>query len=83
MSQQLKFRVVEARQRDVGRKVARITEYAMNKLNIENGDYIEVIGPNGSALLQALIGDGLSDNEIRIDGYVRRSVGVGIGMKLL
>jgi transitional endoplasmic reticulum ATPase len=83
MSQQLKFRVVEARQRDVGRKVARITEYAMNKLNIENGDYIEVIGPNGSALLQALIGDGLSDNEIRIDGYVRRSVGVGIGDEVI
>jgi len=83
MSQQLKFRVVEARQRDVGRKVARITEYAMNKLNIEIGDYIEVIGPNGSALLQALIGDGLSDNEIRIDGYVRRSVGVGIGDEVI
>ncbi|WP_338600933.1 CDC48 family AAA ATPase [Sulfolobus tengchongensis] len=79
MSQQLKFRVVEARQRDVGRKVARITDYAMSKLGIENGDYIEITGPSGSALAQALIGDGIGDNEIRIDGYIRRSIGVGIG----
>ncbi|TRM86514.1 AAA family ATPase, partial [Sulfolobus sp. E3] len=79
MSQQLKLKVTEARQRDVGRKVARVSEYTMKKLNIENGDYIEIVGPNGSALAQALIGDGIYENEIRIDGYIRKSVGVGIG----
>ncbi len=79
MSQQLKLRVVEARQRDVGRKVARITDYTMSRLGIENGDYVEITGPSGSSLAQALIGDGIADNEIRIDGYIRKSIGVGIG----
>ncbi|MEM3911879.1 MAG: CDC48 family AAA ATPase, partial [Saccharolobus sp.] len=79
MSQQLKFRVVEARQRDVGRKIARLNDYAMSKLDIENGDYIEITGPNGTAVAQALIGDSIGDNEIRIDGYIRKSIGVGIG----
>jgi len=71
MSQQLKLRVVEARQRDVGRKVARITDYTMSRLGIENGDYVEITGPSGSSLAQALIGDGIADSEIRIDGYIR------------
>jgi len=79
MSQQLKLRVVEARQRDVGRKVARITDYTMSRLGIENGDYVEITGPSGSSLAQALIGDGIADSEIRIDGYIRKSIGVGIG----
>ncbi|PVU78732.1 AAA family ATPase [Sulfolobus islandicus] len=79
MSQQLKLRVVEARQRDVGRKVARITDYTMSRLGIENGDYVEINEPSGSSLAQALIGDGIADSEIRIDGYIRKSIGVGIG----
>jgi len=73
------LRVVEARQRDVGRKVARITDYTMSRLGIENGDYVEITGPSGSSLAQALIGDGIADSEIRIDGYIRKSIGVGIG----
>jgi len=79
MSQQLKLESGRARQRDVGRKVARITDYTMSRLGIENGDYVEITGPSGSSLAQALIGDGIADSEIRIDGYIRKSIGVGIG----
>ncbi|WP_147127843.1 CDC48 family AAA ATPase [Sulfolobus acidocaldarius] len=80
MSQSIKFRVTEARQRDVGKKVARISETSMRKLNVEAGDYIEIIGQDGnSALAQVMPAYDISDDEIRIDGYIRKSIKVGIG----
>jgi transitional endoplasmic reticulum ATPase len=79
MSSIVKLRVLEAKQKDVGRKIARMTEHTMRRLGIETGDYIEVTGPNGNALLQAMPAYDMSDGEIRVDGYVRKSIGVSIG----
>ncbi|MEM4075396.1 MAG: CDC48 family AAA ATPase [Metallosphaera sp.] len=79
MSSNLKLRVLEARQKDVGRKIARMTESSMRKLGIETGDYIELTGPSGTALLQSMPAYDLSDGEIRVDGYVRKTIGVSIG----
>ncbi|MBB5253054.1 CDC48 family AAA ATPase [Sulfurisphaera ohwakuensis] len=79
MSQEVSLRVSEARQRDVGKKIARLSDYTMRRLGIETGDYIEIIGPNGSALAQAMPSYDISDDEIKIDGYIRKSIGVGIG----
>ncbi|NON62776.1 AAA family ATPase, partial [Acidianus sp. RZ1] len=79
MSQNIKLRVSEARQRDIGRKIARLSEDTMNRLGISTGDYIEIIGPSGSSLVQAMPLYDIQNNEIRIDGYVRKTIGVGIG----
>jgi transitional endoplasmic reticulum ATPase len=73
------FRIVEARQKDVGRKTGRITEYAMKKLKVETGDYLELRGSKGVTVVQAMPAYDISDNEIRLDGYVRRLIGVAVG----
>lgn len=79
MSSNLRLRILEARQKDVGRKIARMTEHTMRRLGIETGDYIELTGPSGTALLQAMPAYDISDGEIRVDGYVRKTIGVSIG----
>jgi transitional endoplasmic reticulum ATPase len=79
MSQQIKLRVSEARQRDVGKKIARMSEFSMKKLGVETGDYIEIKSGDRSALAQVMPAYDISDDEIRIDGYIRKSLGVGIG----
>ncbi|QGR18977.1 CDC48 family AAA ATPase [Stygiolobus azoricus] len=84
MSQSLKFKVSEARQRDVGKKIARLSERAMAKLGVQFGDYIEVSGPNATTVMQAFpASDDIDDDEIRIDGYVRKNIGVGIGDEVI
>jgi len=79
MSQQIKLRVSEARQRDVGKKIARMSEFSMKKLGVETGDYVEIKSGDRSALAQVMPAYDISDDEIRIDGYIRKSLGVGIG----
>jgi ankyrin repeat protein/serine/threonine protein kinase len=84
MSQSLKFKVSEAGQRDVGKKIARLSERAMAKLGVQFGDYIEVSGPNATTVMQAFpASDDIDDDEIRIDGYVRKNIGVGIGDEVI
>ncbi|ADV64559.1 CDC48 family AAA ATPase [Desulfurococcus mucosus] len=77
----IKLRVAEARQRDIGRKIARIDRETMAKLGVSLGDFIEVTGPKGSEIVKVWQaypedeGSGL----IRIDGFVRRKIGVSPG----
>ncbi|MCY0874248.1 MAG: AAA family ATPase, partial [Acidianus infernus] len=79
MSTPIKLKVSEARQRDVGRKIARLSENLMTKLKIDAGDYLEIIGPSGSSLVQAMPAYDINDDEIRIDGYIRKAIGASIG----
>ena len=79
MSTPIKLKVSEARQRDVGRKIGRLSENLMLKLKIDAGDYLEIIGPSGSSLVQAMPAYDVSDDEIRIDGYIRKAIGASIG----
>lgn len=51
----IKLRVSEARQRDVGKKIGRLTFNVMNRLGADSGDYIEVTGPGGSSIVQAML----------------------------
>jgi len=78
-SPQVKLRIIEAKQRDVGRKIARITESAMRRLGVEPGDFVEVVGPSGSSLVQIFPGYDQGDEEIRLDGYVRKKIGASVG----
>jgi len=77
----IRLRVEEAKQRDVGRKIARISRDVMSKNNLSVGDYIEIAGRDGSVLAQLWPGYPEDDgrNVIRIDGYIRKAIGVGIG----
>jgi len=77
----VKLRVAEAKQRDVGRKIARIDRETMEKLGVSLGDFIEVIGPRGSDVLK--VWQAYPEDEglglIRIDGTARRNIGVSPG----
>ncbi len=77
-SESIQLRVVEANQRDVGKKRARISERIMNTLNINTGDIIEIIGKRRTAVIVWPIDDEEDDDIIRIDGQTRKNAGVSI-----
>ena len=73
------MRVGEAKQRDVGKRRARIEPEAMEFLKVEAGDMIEIIGKRSScAIVWPADDDTKSPDAIRIDGQTRKNVGVGI-----
>lgn len=78
---EIRLRVGEARQRDVGRKIARVDTSVMKALGLSVGDFIEVIGPKGSEVLK--VWRAYPEDEgaelIRIDGYARKTIGVSPG----
>ncbi len=78
---EVRLRVETAKQRDVGRKIARVPRRVFRELGIEPGDFIEVRGPKGAVVLQAW--PAYPEDEgyeiIRIDGVAREVLGVGVG----
>ncbi len=80
MPPEIQLRVAEARSRDVGRKIARISRDAMKKLGVEVGDFIEIEGPKGVAVAQVWPLPPDDDPEIiRIDGFIREAIGASVG----
>ena len=80
-TRELRLTVAEAKQRDVGRKIVRLSRKAMAKLGVSTGDFVEIEGPQGTTIAQvwpAYPGDEDKDI-IRIDGMLRSSIGVGVG----
>ncbi|MDT7888491.1 MAG: CDC48 family AAA ATPase [Desulfurococcales archaeon] len=75
------LRVEEAKSRDVGKKIARIPRRIMRELELDAGDFVEIRGFKGVAYAQ--IWPSYAEDEgrdiIRIDGYMREVLGVGIG----
>ncbi|MET1129076.1 MAG: AAA family ATPase, partial [Thermoproteota archaeon] len=80
-SREITLKVAEARQRDVGRKIARISRGAMRELGVDVGDFIEIEGPRGVAVAQVwpLHPEDEDRGIIRIDGLIREAVGAGVG----
>ena len=73
------MRVGEAKQRDVGKRRARIEPEAMEFLKAEPGDMIEIIGKKSScAIVWPADDDNKAPDMIRIDGQTRKNVGIGI-----
>jgi len=76
---EIQLRVGDARQRDVGRGIARIDQRTMQKLGISAGDVIEIIGKRTTA---AIAWPAYSEDQnreiIRIDGFTRKNAGVAI-----
>jgi transitional endoplasmic reticulum ATPase len=82
--EELKLTVAEARrQADVGRGLVRLDESVMKKLDVKQGDVLELVGTKttGAIALKGYPEDkGL--NIVRIDGFMRRNAGTSIGEKV-
>ena len=76
---EVQLKVGDARQRDVGRGIARINQTTMQKLGISAGDVIEILGKRNTAAIAWPAYSEDQDKEIiRIDGFSRKNSGVAI-----
>jgi len=73
------LKVGDARQRDVGRGIARIDQRTMQRLGISAGDVVEIVGKRTTA---AIAWPAYTEDQdrgiIRIDGFTRKNAGVAI-----
>jgi transitional endoplasmic reticulum ATPase len=78
-SPKIQLRVAEAKHRDVGKRRARIDVLSMDKLGVEPGEVVELIGKR-STPVTAWPGESQENDRgiIRIDGQTRKNVGVGL-----
>ncbi len=77
---ELRLSVAEAYSRDAGRKIARMSRRDMEELGVEVGDFIEIEGPRGVAVAQVWpLTRGEGSGIIRIDGFIRESIGASVG----
>ncbi|WP_316504598.1 CDC48 family AAA ATPase [Nitrosopumilus sp.] len=75
----LQMQIGEAKQRDVGKKRARIGPDAMDFLKVSPGDIIEVMGSRSScAIVWPVDEDEKIPNIIRVDGQTRKNVGASL-----
>jgi transitional endoplasmic reticulum ATPase len=73
------MRIGEAKQRDVGKKRARIGPDAMDFLKVTPGDIIEVMGSRSScAVVWPVDEDEKLSDIIRVDGQTRKNVGASL-----
>ena len=81
---ELQLRVGDARQRDVGRGIARIDQRTMQKLGISAGDVIEICGKRTtSAIAWPAYSEDQNRDILRIDGFSRKNAGVAINEYVL
>jgi len=76
---EVQVRVLDSRQRDVARGIARIDQRTMQKLGVSAGDVIEVIGKKKtSAIAWPAYSEDQDRDVMRIDGFIRKNAGVSI-----
>jgi transitional endoplasmic reticulum ATPase len=76
---EIQLRVGDARQRDVGRGIARIDQKTMQKLGLSAGDVIEIAGKRTtSAIAWPAYSEDQDRDIIRIDGFTRKNAGIAI-----
>jgi transitional endoplasmic reticulum ATPase len=81
---EVQLRVGDARQRDVGRGIARVDQRTMQKLGISAGDVIEIVGKRTtSAIVWPAYSEDQNREIIRIDGFTRKNAGVAINEYLV
>jgi len=79
-SKEMKLKVAEAfSQADVGRSIARIDPACMQKLDLLDGDIIEIQGKKLTATRVASSQSDIGLGIIRIDGYIRKNSGTSLG----
>ena len=75
----LHLQIAESKQRDIGKKRARISPDAMDYLHVAPGDVIEIIGrKTSSAIVWPVDEDEKNPDIINIDGQMRKNVGVSL-----
>lgn len=75
----LQMRIGESKQRDVGKKRARIGPDAMDFLKVSPGDIIEIMGARSScAVIWPVDEDEKLPDIIRVDGQTRKNVGASL-----
>jgi transitional endoplasmic reticulum ATPase len=76
----ISLRVAEAEQRDIGRKIARVDPEIIERLNITSGDALELtsLGKKTTVLSWPARSNDKGKALIRIDGYTRNRLDVGI-----
>jgi transitional endoplasmic reticulum ATPase len=76
----IQLRVAEAKQRDVGRRIARVDSSAYRELDLTTGDAIEIVGKRTTV---AIVWPSYREDDnqmlIRIDSEIRRNAGVNVG----
>ena len=74
------LKIAEAEQRDVGRKIARVDPEVIERLNITSGDALELssLGKKTTVLSWPARNSDRGKGLIRIDGYTRNKLDVGI-----
>jgi len=78
-SEYLQMRIGEAKQRDVGKKRARIGPDAMDFLKVAPGDMMEIVGKKSTcAVVWPTDEDEKHPDVIRIDGQTRKNVSVAL-----
>jgi transitional endoplasmic reticulum ATPase len=79
-SKTISLKVAEAEQRDVGRKIARVDPDIIERLNITSGDALELtsLGKKTTVLSWPARSNDRGKGLIRIDGYTRNRLDVGI-----
>jgi transitional endoplasmic reticulum ATPase len=76
---EVQLRVGDARQRDVGRGIARLDQRTMQKLGISAGDVIEIVGKRTtSAIAWPAYSEDQNRDILRVDGFTRKNAGVAI-----
>jgi len=77
---ELSLKVAEARQRDIGRKIARVDSIGMKELELSPGDLIEITGRRSTvAIVWPPYKEDDGQGIIRIDGEIRRNAGTSVG----
>jgi len=73
------LQVGESKQRDIGKKRARISPDAMDFLHVAPGDVVEIVGKKtSSAIVWPVDEDEKNPDIINIDGQMRKNVGVSL-----
>lgn len=76
---EIQLRVGDARQRDVGRGIARIDQKTMQTLGISAGDVIEICGKRTtSAIAWPAYSEDQNRDLLRVDGFTRKNAGVAM-----
>ncbi len=76
---EVQLKVLDSRQRDVARGIARIDQRTMQKLGVSSGDVIEFSGKKKtSAIAWPAYSEDHDPSIMRIDGFLRKNAGVSI-----
>ncbi|MFX1295536.1 MAG: CDC48 family AAA ATPase [Promethearchaeota archaeon] len=81
---EIEIKVAEAKQRDVGRSIIRLDSDTFQKLKIRTGSIVKIIGKTRvtAAIVWPAYPEDQNQGIVRMDGRLRKNVGVSIGEKV-